>query len=586
MKRLCKISTDTFLKLVVCPSCHIVYKIEDCIEFDTAGRKSSPKVLFPNHPYSSRRKPCNENLLAEVSLCNGEKQYYPRKVYCYASVVESLKSILERDGILQSCEHWRGRSVIDGIMGDVYDGRVWQEFVDYNGSLFFSSPNNLGLMLNIDWFNPFKHSPYSVGAIYLVLLNLPRSQRFKLENMILVGIIPGPTEPSLHLNSYLDPLVDELNFLFDVGIEVSGSSHNNVIVKAALLLVACDIPAARKVCGFLGHAGCSKCLKEFVSGGFGEHVSYGGFDECPLRTETIHRQHAQEALNKTTSTSRDKTERELGSRYTSLMRLPYFNCVRFHIIDPMHNLFLGTAKHMMKNIWLKNNDGTGTLLSNSDLIKIQERVDSCIVPGLMGRIPRKIAANFSSFKADEWKSWVTTFSIYTLHGLLEGQHLDCWRKFVRACRLLSTVFINNEKILQAHSLLIQFGKDVERLYGPDAVTINMHLHTHLKDCILDFGPISSFWVFGFERFNGYLGKFPTNNRSCEIQIMRKFLRDVHFRTLQLSSDSTFIDLENFTEHLTGTLKEMSVSYNVFIELLPLQPIEEIHKSYWSFTEHY
>jgi len=38
---------------------------------------------------------------------------------------------------------------------------------------------------------------------------------------------------------------------------------------AALLLVACDVPAARKLCGFLGHGakrGCSKCKKEFISG--------------------------------------------------------------------------------------------------------------------------------------------------------------------------------------------------------------------------------------------------------------------------------------------------------------------------------
>lgn len=38
---------------------------------------------------------------------------------------------------------------------------------------------------------------------------------------------------------------------------------------AALLLVACDVPAARKLCDFLGHGarrGCSKCKKEFIPG--------------------------------------------------------------------------------------------------------------------------------------------------------------------------------------------------------------------------------------------------------------------------------------------------------------------------------
>lgn len=64
---------------------------------------------------------------------------------------------------------------------------------------FLTALRNFGFMLNIDWFQPFKHSLYSVGALYMVLMNLPRSQRFKLENVFLVGVIPGPHEPNLNI---------------------------------------------------------------------------------------------------------------------------------------------------------------------------------------------------------------------------------------------------------------------------------------------------------------------------------------------------------------------------------------------------
>ncbi|EJF61882.1 hypothetical protein DICSQDRAFT_59914, partial [Dichomitus squalens LYAD-421 SS1] len=43
----------------------------------------------------------------------------------------------------------------------------------------------------------------------------------------------------------------------------------------------------------------------------------------------------------------DKKERDAyfklhGSRWSELMRLPYYDCVAMTVIDPMHNLLLGT----------------------------------------------------------------------------------------------------------------------------------------------------------------------------------------------------------------------------------------------------
>ena len=41
---------------------------------------------------------------------------------------------------------------------------------------FLSVPGNLLLSVNTDWFQPFKRTRYSVGVMYLVVLNLPRNQ--------------------------------------------------------------------------------------------------------------------------------------------------------------------------------------------------------------------------------------------------------------------------------------------------------------------------------------------------------------------------------------------------------------------------
>ena len=50
----------------------------------------------------------------------------------------------------------------------------------------------------------------------------------------------------------------------------------------------------------------------------------------------------------------------------------------------------------------------------------------------------------------------------------------------------------------------------------------MHLHMHLKDCLLDYGPPYAFWCYPFERYNGILGQYHTNRRAIESQLMKKF----------------------------------------------------------------
>lgn len=132
----------------------------------------------------------------------------------------------------------------------------------------------LGLILNVDWFNPYKHIQYSVGAIYILILNFPRPLRYLSGNTIVVGEIPGPEEPKLHMNSFLEHLVQELLLLWK-GVRMC-TAEGEKEVKAVLLCAACDLPAGRKIGGFLGHGAlkeCSRCLKTFPTEKFGDKLT-------------------------------------------------------------------------------------------------------------------------------------------------------------------------------------------------------------------------------------------------------------------------------------------------------------------------
>ena len=150
-----------------------------------------------------------------MTLKDGGKKLYPHKVYCFKSIIESLRALVKRPNFTEHWELRRQREVrsVGQVMCDVFDGRVWRDIQVVNGVSFLASPRNYALMLNVDWMQPFKHTIYSVSVICLTLMNLPRSERFKPVNVILVGIIPGPSEPKLNISTYLSPLVNELVIL-------------------------------------------------------------------------------------------------------------------------------------------------------------------------------------------------------------------------------------------------------------------------------------------------------------------------------------------------------------------------------------
>jgi len=114
--------------------------------------------------------------------------------------------------------------------------------------------------VNVDWFQPYKHLTYSIGAIYTPINNLPQQFCYLIENIMPVVVIPGPKE-RVQMNTVMSLVVDELK-VFQLGVSITGTS-----VKVALECMACDISVARMTGGFASHSftnGCTRCLKVFL----------------------------------------------------------------------------------------------------------------------------------------------------------------------------------------------------------------------------------------------------------------------------------------------------------------------------------
>lgn len=189
---------DSFEKYVSCPTCHSLYSVDSCkIENPdhTVTSRFCSYQKFPKHPQKQHRKLCNTPLMKTIRTSFGTRTLYPKQLFCYQSIVVSLRNLLQRPGFFEKTEQWRKRVCTPNSLADIYDGRVWTNLVSTCGTPFFSLPYNFGLILNIDWFQPFKYSTYSIGAIYIAIANLPRHERYTTDNVLLIGIIPGPKDP-------------------------------------------------------------------------------------------------------------------------------------------------------------------------------------------------------------------------------------------------------------------------------------------------------------------------------------------------------------------------------------------------------
>jgi hypothetical protein len=319
---------------------------------------------------------------------------------------------------------WVSREVGNGIYSDLYDGSVWRELPanvhQPEGEKFFhpeKADSNLGFILNLDWFQPFEGTTHSTGVLYMVVANLPRDKRYLQENTLVVGIMPGPKEASLHqLNHYLAPLVNELEKLW-IGINLPTREHKaGRTVRGALIACTCDLPAARKISG---HASVRSCchLCDIVptNGNFGNMENYKVWSP---KDPAKHRLDADRWHRCRTVHARSEHVRQTHVQWSELLRLKYFDPITCVPVDVMHCLYLGVAAWLIKSLWIPEGK-----ISRDDLEKIEETIRQTQVLQDVGRLPHKVAVGeegFSGLTADQWRTFYLVFAAPDMWDLLAG----------------------------------------------------------------------------------------------------------------------------------------------------------------------
>lgn len=232
---------------VMCSKCNSLYR------YNTNEEKQhlNGRVCTFKGTLTSSKK-CGNNLFLTIETNGSAKKNHhkPIKNFFYNSLIDSIKQLLKQNFFVQLLkERFNNKrpQPPPNFTSDVQQGSVFTKFSLKNDGFPFveESPYNLLLQLNLDWFNPFDYSSYSVGGIWLSILNLPHKERLQRKNTILSSILPGPKEVCHQdMPKIIQPLVDELQLLQN-GIDMINSKGENVKVKVCLVMVSADLPALR-----------------------------------------------------------------------------------------------------------------------------------------------------------------------------------------------------------------------------------------------------------------------------------------------------------------------------------------------------
>jgi hypothetical protein len=299
---------------------------------------------------------CGEKLVKHKRH-NNESIRTPIRPFTIQTFASFLARLLSRPGMEELLD--RGTIFHESHeMWDIKDGRAITDILGPDGKPFMDGLKRgelrLAWSLSVDWFNPYHNKAAgkaaSVGSIVMALLNLPPSLRYKTENLYLFGVIPGPKEPSLEqVDHYVSALVDQLLPSWKDGIWLKKTHRHpdGRLLHSAIATAVSDLPASRKVHGFAGHSAHKFCAICHLTK---DQIRDFNPASWKKRDCTEHRAAAEAWRDASTQAGQKSLFKENGVRWSSMLKLPYWDPTKFVVVDSMHALLLGLVQFHSRKV--------------------------------------------------------------------------------------------------------------------------------------------------------------------------------------------------------------------------------------------
>ncbi|XP_039115102.1 uncharacterized protein LOC120250331 [Dioscorea cayenensis subsp. rotundata] len=197
------------------------------------------------------------------------KDYSPNQKMYYFPLTPRLQRLYASKVTAKDMRWHKEHDKKDGMICHPSKAEAWKQF-DLIHPLFASEARNVRLGLSTDGFQPFGQSgkQYSCWPVIITPYNLPPWMCMKDPYMFLTVIVPGPKNPKQKLDVYLQPLIAELKYLWNVGVQTYDvSKKQNFQMRAALMWTISDFPTFAMLSGWstAGKKACPYCMDKSKS---------------------------------------------------------------------------------------------------------------------------------------------------------------------------------------------------------------------------------------------------------------------------------------------------------------------------------
>lgn len=321
----------TLIIYVVCPVCSACYELDN------------PQDLSSVRPYCTAligESMCGAPLLETFK--RGWKSYTrPIRVFPVRSIAGWIGGLMELCGVEALIDSALPINKEAGGIWDVWNAGFVQTFAGPGQILFTQTVGNLLLALAVDWLNPHGNltakKQVSVGAIYIICLNIPLHLRSLLEHICLIAVMPGEHEPDyIAVHHFWKIIVGQLKRLWEIGVWVKTTRFpDGRLIKVAVGIVIADLVALKKSLGFVDSSStmfchfckCTNRLRDIFSLSFIHSLR---------RTMEEHR-NVLRALEEAPSTAaRAAITQKTGIRQSAFNDLPYFRAHEHAALDQLH----------------------------------------------------------------------------------------------------------------------------------------------------------------------------------------------------------------------------------------------------------